>query len=151
VPKTKEIIEQNLPKMKITYSNEVNKRHSSGYAGLRNLGNICYMNSMLQQLYMNQTFKKLLLRVDDEKPEELTFDMKGNTVDDNFLHQVQRIFGYLDKTTRQEVSPIAFCTAYKPFGGSIDIMLQQDVQEFVSMFFDRLEEGIKGNPFERLV
>ncbi len=30
-------------------------------------------------------------------------------------------------------------------------MIQQDVQEFVSMFFDRLEQGIKDHPLKRLV
>lgn len=59
-------------------------------------------------------------------------------MDDNFLHQIQRIFAYLEKTTRQDFSPSAFCIAYKPFGESVNIMMQQDVQEFVSMFFDRL-------------
>lgn len=53
--------------IKITYSTEVNQRSSTGYAGLKNLGNICYMNSMIQQLYMNKTFRYLIMRIDDKK------------------------------------------------------------------------------------
>jgi hypothetical protein len=49
-------------------------------------------------------------------------------VDDNILHQIQRIFGYLEKTTRLDFIPSAFCVAYKPFGESVNIMMQQDVQ-----------------------
>ena len=30
-------------------------------------------------------------------------------------------------------------------------MIQQDVQEFVSMFFDRLELGIKEHPLRRII
>ena len=53
--------------MKVTYATEVNKRSSYDYAGLKNLGNICYMNSMIQQLYANKTFRYLLLRANDRK------------------------------------------------------------------------------------
>ena len=93
---------------------------------------------MIQQLYMNRTFRHLLMRINDQKAPEWTLDSKERMVDDNFLHQVQRIFAYLDKTTRVDFIPSAFCIAYKPFGESVNIMIQQDVQEFVSMFFDRL-------------
>ncbi len=36
--------------------------------------------------------------------------------DDNILHQVQRIFAYLDLSTRADYVPAGFCLAYKPFG-----------------------------------
>lgn len=71
---------------------------------------------MLQQLYMNKTFRHLLMRINDNKEPDWTVDAKGNPVDDNFLHQVQRIFGYLERTTRLDFVPSAFCIAYKPFG-----------------------------------
>lgn len=102
--------------MKINYSTDVNQRSSTGYSGLKNLGNICYMNSMIQQLYFNSTFRHLLMRIDDRKEPQLVPDSKGNLVDDNLLHQIQRIFGYLEKTTRLDFVPSAFCVAYKPFG-----------------------------------
>jgi ubiquitin carboxyl-terminal hydrolase 34 len=78
-------------------------------------------------------------------------DSKDNQVDDNILHQTQRTFGYLERTTRLDFIPSAFCVAYKPFGEPVNIMIQQDVQEFVSMFFDRLESGIKEHPLRRLI
>jgi len=46
----------------------------------------------------------------------MTVDPKGNPVDDNILHQTQRTFGYLERTTRLDFIPTAFCVAYKPFG-----------------------------------
>ena len=129
VRKTLNTIDSRFRAIKITYSTEVNQRSPTAYAGMKNLGNICYMNSMVQQLYMNRNFRYLLLRIDDKK---------ARPVDDNILHQIQRIFGYLEGTTRLDFAPSAFCVAYKPFGESVNIMMQQDVQEFVSMFFDRL-------------
>lgn len=57
--------------MKIISCAEINQRSATGFAGLKNLGNICYMNSFLQQLYMNKTFRYLLLRIDDKKEENL--------------------------------------------------------------------------------
>ena len=106
---------------------------------------------MIQQLFMNKTFRYLLMRINDQKEPEWTVDSKGNPVDDNFLHQIQRIFGYLERTTRLDFIPSAFCVAYKPFGEPVNIMIQQDVQEFVSMFFDRLEIGIKEHSLNRLI
>lgn len=151
VKKTLSTIETRIKSIKITYSTEVNQRSATGVAGLKNLGNICYMNSMIQQLYMNKNFRYLITRIDDHKEPAWALDSKERMVDDNILHQIQRIFGYLDKTTRLDFVPSAFCVAYKPFGESVNIMIQQDVQEFVSMFFDRLEIGIKEHPLRKLV
>lgn len=151
----KETIEDKAQRMKIVYCNEFKERSASGYAGLKNLGNICYMNSMIQQLFMNKSFRYLLMRVDDKQPHTMTevIDNKDELriVDDNFLHQIQRIFGYLEKTNRIDFAPQDFTVAYKPFGESVNVMIQQDVQEFVSMFFDRLEAGLANTPFKRLV
>jgi hypothetical protein len=54
-------------------------------------------------------------------------------------------------TTRADFVPAGFCLAYKPFGESVNVMMQQDVQEFVSMFFDQLENKIKQTPFKSII
>lgn len=51
-------------------------RSELGYAGIRNLGCICYMISMLQQLYMTVPFRNLILMSDDNEPENLV--KRGN-------------------------------------------------------------------------
>ena len=58
---------------------------SQDYVGLRNLGCICYMNSMMQQFYMIPALRYNLLCVDDGKPEELE-QYKGKVIDDNMFH-----------------------------------------------------------------
>jgi len=54
--------------MRITSCTEDNQRSSTGFAGLKNLGNICYINSMMQQLFMNKAFRYLILRINDYEP-----------------------------------------------------------------------------------
>lgn len=80
--------------MRITSCTEDNQRSSTGFAGLKNLGNICYINSMMQQLFMNKTFRYLILRINDYEPEDLAI-YKEKLYDDNILHQFQKIFAYL--------------------------------------------------------
>ena len=49
----------------ITSENK-HEKSSTGYVGLKNIGCICYMNSILQQLYMIPSFRKLMLEVWDK-------------------------------------------------------------------------------------
>jgi hypothetical protein len=46
---------------------------------------------------MNRTFRNLILRVDDKKTEEYA-EKDGRTIDDNILHQIQRLFAFMSKT-----------------------------------------------------
>mmetsp|Transcript_44261 Transcript_44261/g.32249 ORF Transcript_44261/g.32249 Transcript_44261/m.32249 type:complete len:95 (-) Transcript_44261:2000-2284(-) len=61
------------------------EKQQQRYVGLRNLGCICYMNSMLQQFFMIPAFRYNLLCVDDQKSEELK-EYRGSMIDDNMLH-----------------------------------------------------------------
>jgi ubiquitin C-terminal hydrolase len=51
------------------YYNYNEARSELGYSGLRNLGCICYMISMIQQLFMTGAFRNLILMADDGQPE----------------------------------------------------------------------------------
>lgn len=99
---------------------------------------------------MNKNFRYLVLRIKDNQPENLA-EYKEKLYDDNILHQFQKIFAYLELTSRADYVPAGFCLAYKPFGESVNVMIQQDVQEFVSMFFDQLENKIKETPFKKVI
>ena len=41
------------------------------YVGLKNLGAVCYMNSMLQLFYNVPQFRYMLLAANDKQPEDL--------------------------------------------------------------------------------
>lgn len=67
----------------ITSENK-NEKSLTGFVGLKNIGCICYMNSILQQLFMIPKFRKLLLEVWDRNSEEPNSE--------NVLYQLKRIF-----------------------------------------------------------
>jgi len=69
------------------------------YVGLRNLGCICYMNSMMQQFFMTPAFRYNILCVNDGKAEE-NAEYKGEVFDDNMLHQLQRLVAHLELSER---------------------------------------------------
>ncbi|KAL5612761.1 hypothetical protein BROUX41_004154 [Berkeleyomyces rouxiae] len=104
-------------------------RASCGYAGLRNLSNTCYLNSLFTQLFMNIDFRELVLRatVCDEDEQRL-------------LVNTQRLFGNMQNTMARFVDPSSVVASIKTYDeGPIDISNQMDVDEFYNLLFDRFE------------
>lgn len=113
------------------------------FVGLRNLGCICYMNSMLQQFFMIPALRYNLLAVDDGLPADWQ-EYKGEPVDDNMLHQLQKLVANLELSERTDYNPWEFCFAFKEFDGSpTNTGEQKDAQEFLNLAFDRLENALK--------
>lgn len=125
-----------------------------GYVGLRNLGCICYMNAMLQQFFMCSQFRYSLLMTDDKEPLNMKKPPKDkwNDVDDNMLHQLQKMFGFLELSDRQDYNPYEFCFSFKDYTGApVNVSVQQDTQEFLNMIFEKLETGMKRTPFKNIL
>ncbi len=124
-------------------------RSRLGYSGIENLGCICYMNAMIQQFYMIPTFRYGLLAADDKRPPCFK---KPSEVDDNVLHQLQKIFSFLELTERQDYNPAKFCYAFKDMDGKpTNTSIQQDAQEFLNLVFDRIENLLKVTPEKYLL
>jgi len=116
------------------------------YSGIRNLGCICYMNSMLQQLYHVPSFRYQLLQADDGAAPDMV-EFKGKTIDDNVLHQLQRLFGHLELSEKVDYNPFEFCFAFKQQDGQpTNTSVQHDTEEFYNILFDRIENLIKPTP-----
>ncbi|KAM3147423.1 hypothetical protein pb186bvf_000230 [Paramecium bursaria] len=130
-------------------------KHFSGYAGIRNLGNICYMNAMLQQFFMTQEFRYGFLRVDDGKQidvQQYKDKDKEIRLDDNLIHQFQRLLAYLELSDRRDYAPYQFCYSYKDYEGKpINIGLQQDTQEFINHFIELLEKGLQDKGWDQIL
>lgn len=66
------------------YEPAVEGRAACNYVGLKNAGATCYMNSVIQQLFLVPGFKESLLSIDDEDSDE-----------DNLFFQFQMVMGHL--------------------------------------------------------
>ncbi|XP_076344706.1 deubiquitinating apoptotic inhibitor isoform X2 [Tachypleus tridentatus] len=103
-------------------------RSETGKTGLVNLGNTCYMNSVLQALYMTERFCVQVLQA---------VPFPQETV----LQKLQEVFAYLKLTQRPAVSPSDFLYVSKP--PWFEPGNQQDCSEFLRFLLDQIEEQKK--------
>lgn len=105
-------------------------RAPCGYAGLLNLSNTCYLNSILAQLFMNTGFRQFILNSklhDPANGQELMF-------------YTQKLFGFMQESYRRFVDPTNLVSSIKTYDDTlIDIHSQMDVDEFYNLLFDRWE------------
>lgn len=129
--------------------NPANGRQSPlGYTGIKNLGFICYINSMMQQFFMISPFRNAMLSVCDGKEPTLA----ENGVDDNLVHQFQRLFAYLLRSRRKDFVPTAFCYSFKEVDGEpTNTAVQHDAFEFLNILFERLEKALEVTPYKCLM
>lgn len=120
------------------------------YVGLRNPGCICYMNSMNQQFFMVPPLRYNILAVDDGKAEDYK-TYKGDSIDDNMLHQFQTVMANLELGQTSDYLPKGYCFAFKDDGQPTNTAEQKDAQEYLTSVFDRLEFGLKNTSRKYLV
>ncbi|RWA14040.1 hypothetical protein EKO27_g1099 [Xylaria grammica] len=104
-------------------------RSVCGYAGLRNLSNTCYLNSLFTQLFMNIGFRQFILSARIDKPHT-----------QQLLSETQLLFANLQDSRRRFIDPqtcVEQITTYEEL--PIDIHNQMDVDEFFNLLFDRWE------------
>lgn len=109
-------------------------RSSTCYVGLRNLRNTCYMNALLQQLFMNVRFRAFMLRapVND-------FDSSKR-----LLIEVQKLFGFLQNSFARAYRAAEFTKYMRGIGNDIiDPSIQMDVEEFLNCVFDQWEAQLE--------
>eukprot|EP01087_Luapelamoeba_hula_P010523 TRINITY_DN2786_c0_g2_i1.p2 TRINITY_DN2786_c0_g2~~TRINITY_DN2786_c0_g2_i1.p2 ORF type:complete len:2352 (-),score=229.36 TRINITY_DN2786_c0_g2_i1:29-7084(-) len=119
-------------------------KNESGHVGLLNPGCICYMNSLMQQLFMNPVLRYALLAVRPDPSVDTT---------DNVILQIQHLFGHLQHSEKQFYDPSeTFCKSIKDRDGlPIDLHQQQDAEEFLRLLCERLEKLLKSTESEKLL
>lgn len=99
---------------------------------------------MLQQFYHIEPFRNAILRLPLGEIEQMP-GYQGESVDDDVLYQLQKLFIFLQKTDRQDYNPKDFCFSFKDYAGNpTNLVVQQDAQEFLNMIFEKLENKVKG-------
>jgi ubiquitin carboxyl-terminal hydrolase 34 len=107
-------------------------RSEVGYAGIRNLSNTCYLNSLFSQLFMNLEFRQFLFQTNiiEEPSQKLVIELS-------------KVFSYMQNHVGKFVDPSSAVECIRTYDNEqIDVSIQMDVDEFFNLLFDRLEAQI---------
>ncbi|XP_071490931.1 ubiquitin carboxyl-terminal hydrolase 24-like [Diadema antillarum] len=104
------------------------------YVGLKNGGATCYMNSVIQQLYMTPGIREGILA--SHMPEKAD-------AEDNVFFQMQNVFGHLLESKLQYYEPERFWRVFKFWGEPVNVREQQDAFDFFTILTDQLDEHLK--------
>eukprot|EP01084_Bolivina_argentea_P052315 96099_1 len=145
----------NAPKMRIAVAHW-GKKSSSGYVGLANQGATCYLNSLLQCLYMTPEFRHALFTWQYKPPANTTFEFDfAEDADDeadtdapyhdappehSIPFQLQCLFGRLHKSCRGACSTRPLTKSFHWNDGQA--FQQHDVQELLRVLFDAVSRAL---------
>uniref|UniRef100_A0A7S4JW23 USP domain-containing protein n=1 Tax=Paramoeba aestuarina TaxID=180227 RepID=A0A7S4JW23_9EUKA len=108
------------------------------YVGLKNQGCTCYLNSLVQQLFIIPSLRNDIMNV--TVPQDK----------DNIMYQLQSLFAYMQESRVKYVDTIDFCRTVKLMGQPIVMSRQEDANEFFNSLADQVEPFLKGTPQEHL-
>lgn len=105
-------------------------RSRTGYVGLHNPRAICYMNSLLVQLFMNLNFREFMLGLEVERGDGAQ----------RLLLETQKLFAKMQDSYRKSADPRTFAECVQTLDKTpIDVSVQMDADEFYNLLFDQWE------------
>ena len=109
---------------------------SSNYVGLQNMGCTCFMNSLLQQLFMMPEFRTALIGMNLQAiPDDKTEHTAKN---------LQKMFSYLLLSGQKYYIPKQFCHDFMWSDGMpMRLGIQQDSNEFFNLITEKLEKELR--------
>lgn len=126
-------------KSSLNSSNSYDRTAAEGLCGLRNIGNTCYMNSVIQCLSHTRELTKFL---------KSQVGIKSSSKDQQILLEFAKLIREMWSPNVRSVTPLelksAFSSKHRMYSG----YNQQDAQEFLRFFLDSLHcalnAGVKG-------
>ncbi|OHT15438.1 hypothetical protein TRFO_14027 [Tritrichomonas foetus] len=113
-----------LPVIKQYFINGNEIKIDKETTGLQNHGATCYLNSVLQQFYSIQDFRKEILSYNGS---------------DKFLIELRKLFFRMRECHQAFISPLSLISEWTNWDGSkCNVHAQQDASEFVQMFVDKI-------------
>lgn len=149
------------------YYPPIGPRPKNGFVGLKNAGATCYMNSVLQQLFMIDGIREGILSAEgacrdpdeDFSGEDRDETNDADVVDDEqnrkeynilILKQVQAIFAHLASTRLQFYTPKGLWRHFRMMAGEpVNLREQQDAVEFFMRLLDLVDEALKALGYEQ--
>ncbi|XP_075236606.1 ubiquitin carboxyl-terminal hydrolase-like faf isoform X2 [Lycorma delicatula] len=163
--------ERDGPLVEWDYLPPVGPRPSKGFVGLKNAGATCYMNSVLQQLYMVEGIRIGILAAEGAAT-DLSEDFSGEERSEGeylqgdekcsleesrkeynigILKQVQAIFGHLAYSKLQYYIPRGLWKHFKLQGEPVNLREQQDAVEFFMSLVESIDEALKALGQEQIM
>lgn len=99
------------------FATDVGLKQASGYVGLKNFGCTCYMNSLLQHLYLLPDLRDHILDV------QFADGQDQDQLDDNLLYQLQILFANLQESEKQYFTPRGFVDTFKFYGEPVNVRI----------------------------
>ena len=95
------------------------------YIGLKNMNSTCYLNSIIQQLFMIPSFRETIIKIE-------------NPCNNNVLYELQLLFSALKIFEFPYYNPKSFVLA-----NGLNFYEQMDADEYYSTLIDKIENDIK--------
>eukprot|EP01022_Parablepharisma_sp_SALTPOND_P001655 TRINITY_DN1069_c0_g1_i1.p1 TRINITY_DN1069_c0_g1~~TRINITY_DN1069_c0_g1_i1.p1 ORF type:complete len:1056 (-),score=148.20 TRINITY_DN1069_c0_g1_i1:16535-19702(-) len=115
-------------------SSDIPEENGKNYVGLINMGATCYVNSVIQQLFMLPQFRNAILET-EVKPRP-----------GDVLTELQQVFGML---YQRQLSNYKAKGLYDAMG--VDVNVQKDASEFLINLFDKISECLKATKHSHII